>query len=333
MQTVSDDFRRAGQEQGLANAVASCLGIRAGTWLENETSRYLHGGSRLQRGWFSFAVRLVLKRPRELTRSLALLLDRGPKPRTNPERFKEFLEVFRSDVALQEKVIRMRVEAETRGHKEFLLQRRCSLPAERNAPSDARTNAELRALDFLERYPGEIDAYFERWSSVSDLSVVLAVQIFVSWANEKLGAAALGFRLCPDRLTSSFRLVPRELHDALSRRSGCVDLRLVTPDTTMSAFFVAQITKPGIGPQPEKWIETVDLIDQLACAHLLSLFQQCPVCGRWMYVLHSRRTYCSNKCKYRRWTGTSQGKERRRKASAAYRKRFRQDTRKKGLRT
>jgi predicted nucleic acid-binding Zn ribbon protein len=66
----------------------------------------------------------------------------------------------------------------------------------------------------------------------------------------------------------------------------------------------------------------VDLIDRLAFAGVLERFIKCPVCGRWMYASNPRRDYCSDKCRYSVWMKTPKGLEKRRRASAVWRKRF-----------
>jgi len=336
MRIVCDDLAEAAEERWLADCVTSFLGIERSVWLEEEVGRNLRNQSPGRRDWFSFTLSLILKRrPMDLSADGPATqpgLSTGPERRTNSERytrFVRFIRTFHSDQALASEVIALRVEAENRERGEFFAQRRRSFLAmeERGDLAKAKVDTRLRALDFFEEYPAEVDAYFAMLESVSELSAVLAIHVFTRWVNEKLETSGLGFRLALDRLTSSYRLIPRELHSKYDP-SNSIELRLVTPDSTLSACFIAYMTRPGILERVEKWIEAMDLIDQLACAHVLNLFRRCRVCRRWMFILHSRRAYCSGKCRYKLWAGTPGGRQRGRKASAAYRRRFREATRK-----
>ncbi len=326
---ICDDVRERSKEAWLTSVLADLMKTRVSDHFSDAVAEYVHGGSPVkEKPFFGLVTSLVVGHANQL--DLGRTRPQTIRPQgASLKRMTEVWAALRPDGQLLDRVIRLRDDAERHGRTQSALSRRRSVEelARSGTFTPDEATRELEAVEFFERNSAEIDLWFAFLEQIGDIAIVLALRIFGRWVNEKLQEEGLSFRVAPDRLTSTYRLVPVELYARLDRPHS-TELRLVEPRTTLSASFIAYITKLGMSGRLEEWVGAVDLIDQLAFDGVLDLIDQCRVCGRWMLVLTSRRTYCGGQCRYKLWARTPKGKEKRRRASAAWRRRFSEEIRK-----
>jgi hypothetical protein len=322
MKVIAADLRQVGDEGWLADVVGSCHEVGQGPRVKEPVAEYLRKSPGVQRGlWFTCATLLLLGRAKHVrTQTSGGCAYRGSA--TNQRSLSHLLNLFASDVKSPD-VVGLWFDMKEHGNDSFFAERRRilgSLEKGGNSSTEA-VGTELKALEFLEKNLAEVDLFLSNIVRCEDFSVRLGVQVFERWIDRKLKAEGFGFRLLLDRRTSTYRVVPREACSNADRPDR-VELRLISPHTVLSACLIAYLTRLGLQGRVEGWIEAVDLIDRLAFGGVLELVLRCPVCGRWMYALHSRREYCGDKCRYKVWAKTPKGRDRRRKASADYRRRI-----------
>lgn len=320
MREVCHDVKANGRGRWLDNLIAEILNVHFNAPLRAAVSEFVEGVSPVGMNWWG-ATAFILFAER-------LTAAGGQAPSFAPEvrrirvtHMRSLLRSLQSDPRLLEDVVRLTVIRGRRVASSAALER-ASSPPDRH-----RSIPESRAEKFCERFSAEIDAFLECADRVSDFAITLAVKIFEHWINGKLESDGFNFRIGIDRLTSTYRMIPLEIYTRLIRPER-MELRLVAPATVVSARLIAYVSRLGLTERHEDWIDTVELVDRLSFPGVLSLIRPCPVCGRWMFASTERRVYCSDRCRYREWAATPQGKERRRRASADYRKRFTEETRK-----
>lgn len=241
-----------------------------------------------------------------------------PQQGVSPRRMVSLLRAFRSHEGLLDAAVRFRIF----GRTGFL----SGSPGGSDASGCSYPADEGKIARFIKRFSAEIEAFFAWSDDVSNLAVLLAVRIFNRWINDRLQANRLAFRLLTDSITATYRLTPEELYARLCS-SQRTELHIVRPCTVLSACFLMYVTERALPGRLGDWIDAVSLIDKLAFPGVLSLVRPCPVCGHWMVAASGRRTFCSGRCRYKVWAATPTGREKRRKASADFRKRRREETR------
>ena len=337
MNIITTDVRRNHQKRWLEDVIAShtklertqLAGAGIDDYLDNAT------GSE-QRPWLG--VGMSLSQCRAIQRMTEKrngpdaekfrALEREANIEATVQRIGELVKMLAFDRELREAVVRYRCEIKEYGRDELIAWHHRALESlSKDATSSKeRLARETKALGLIERYATEIELWFPMLDGWADYSVRLAVQIFESWINQQLLAAGFSFSLFLDRTTSTYRVVPPEVYTS-PRRTESRDFCLVRTRTLLSARLIAYLTLSGIGNRLQEWIDGVELIHSLAFARVLTQILRCRICGRWMYVLHSRREYCGDACRYKLWAKTSLGKEKRRQASSAWRKRFSEEVR------
>jgi hypothetical protein len=325
MDIIRTDLRQDGDHPWLETAVTSCLSVQRGPWLEKAAQEFVTGAS--PPGitvWHRFATNVDFERALQLA-SKSSYVPSVVVSKADATRIWEAIEAFASDEELGRDVIALRREMKGHSERRFLEERRRTIHA--MATRDPKcTVRSLRALDFYEANLAAINLWLDSCDGRSDNSVCLAIQIFERWVDRKLKMAGLSFRLVLDRAASNYRIIPSEACIRLDHPDH-VELRIIFRHTVLSACLIAYLTLQGIEGRIAEWVEVVDLIDRLAFAGVLERFIKCTVCGRWMYALNRRRDYCGDKCRYSVWAGTPKGKEKRRRASSAWRKRFSEEVR------
>jgi len=322
MKVITADLRQVGDDGWLADAVGSCLEVGRGPWVKEAVTEYLYKASGGQKGlWFTCATLLLLGRVKQV-RTQTSGRPAFPGSATSHRPLGHLLDFFASHDKSLGSVVSLWVDMKKHGNGSFLAERRRILRCLAKDGNSSRewVDGELKALEFLETNLAEIDLFFSHIARCEDFSIRLGVQVFERWIDRKLKAEGFGFRLLLDRRTSTYRVVPCEACSNADRPDR-VELRLICPHTVLSACLIAYLTPPGLQGRVEGWIEAVDLIDRLAFGGVLELVLRCPVCGHWMYAMHSRREYCGDKCRYKLWAKTPKGKDTRKKASAAFRRR------------
>ena len=325
MDIIRTDLRQAGDHPWLETAVTSCLNVQGGPWLEQAVQEFVTGASPPEiTVWHRFATKVDFERAFQLA-SKSSYVPSVVVSKADATAIWEAIEAFSSDEELGRDVIALRHEMKGHSEQRFLEERRRTIHA-MGARDPKYTVRSLRALDFYDANLAAINLWLDSCDGRSDNSVCLAIQIFERWVERKLKMAALGFRLVLDPRVSTYRFIPSEACTKLDDPIQ-VELRIIYPHTVRSAYLIAYLSLQGIEGRVAEWVEVVDLIDRLAFAGVLERFIKCPVCGRWMYALNPRRDYCGDKCRYSVWARTPKGKEKRRRASSAWRKRFSEEVR------
>lgn len=315
MLEVCHDLKANGSGRSLDKLIAEILNLHLTPSLRAAVNEFVEGVSPRVTNWWGTTAFIIF------AERLRVVGGQGPSFAPEVRRIRPLLRSFQSDPRLLEDVVRFTV---IRGR---IVDSSAPLESASSSIERHRSIPDARARKFCERFASEIDVFLKCADQVSDFAITLAAKIFEHWINGKLKSDSFSFRMGIDRLTSTYRMVPLEIFARLIRHERA-ELRIVTPATLVGARFVAYVTRLGILEQKEDWIDTVDLVDRLSFPGVLSLIHPCPVCGRWIFATTERRIYCSDRCRYIGWAATAQGKERRRSASANYRKRFGEDVRK-----
>lgn len=307
------------QDKGclLKGLIAKILKMELGPTASESIGNFADGHSSGKgRSWGGVAAALLSERTK-----VAML---GHDPRAMPQqgvsarRMASLLRAFRSHEDLLDAAVRFRVL----GRRGFL----SGSPSGSDAPGSSYPADEGKIARFIKRFSAEIEAFFAWSDDVSNHAVLLAVQIFNRWINDRLQANRLAFRLLTDSITATYRLTSEERYARLCS-SQRTELHIVRPCTVLSACFLMYVTERVLPGRLGDWIDAVSLIDKLAFLGVLSVVRPCPVCGHWMVAASGRRTFCSGRCRYKVWAATPTGREKRRKASADSRKRRREETR------
>lgn len=328
MAIVITDLRRHGEPDLLEGAIASFLQAERGPWLTEAVDQYLDGRpSDNEIPWYTFAYKARVRWACQRIR-LGFKVPENPVLRTDVEGIFRVMDMLVSDAGLFASVFRCRQDMKRHKDATFFDRQRVRLRAldAVAGSSAAGIEQELKALDILEEHSSRIDRYFDDLAAESDSALDLAMRVFDCWVERRLKTHNLTFRLILNGRTSTYALVPSQACNRLDR-PDCVELRIIRPRTLLSACLIAYLTLPGLKDRVEEWVEAVGLIDRLAFVDGLGGILRCRACGSWMWALRARRDFCDSRCRYKLWAKTRRGKEKRRMASAAYRRRYSEEVR------
>jgi hypothetical protein len=233
MDIIRTDIRQAGAQRWLETAVASCLNVQGGPWLEQTVQKFVMEASTPEtRVWGDFVTVVDFQRALQLA-SKSSYVPSVAVSKADANRMWDAIVAFASDEELGKDVIALRHEMKGHSEQRFLQERRRTIHA--MATRDPKyTVRSLRALDFYEANLAAINLWLDSSDRLSDNSVSLAIQIFERWLERKLKMAALGFRLVLDPRISTYRFIPSEacakLDDPIQ-----VELRIIYPHTVRSA--------------------------------------------------------------------------------------------------
>lgn len=305
------------------HALAQFLAVADAPWLHEVSRRFCKGSDKGEGGSWNAVVFWVVVRSALAQSEGTRSEKREEGPACDGADTRVRWPLLNCDEELRGEVIWLHHQMKKHHGNGFFEECRASIRSsiDRGYLGEATGLRDLRALEYLEVNLDGIENEFTLDDILEDSSIVAAVQIFDQWVHQKLRAAGVEFRLVLDRLTSTFRLVPPEACGRLNDPNH-VEIRHIEARTVLSACLISYLTLSGIQGRIEEWVDAVGLIDRLGFADVLERFFRCPVCARWGYAVYTRRDYCSNKCRYRVWMKTPKGLEKRRKASAAWRKRY-----------
>lgn len=327
MKVLASGLRAANDDLWFAAVVAECLNVHEDPWLRETTQQFVISDMNAgKRRWPEYVFSVILH---SLSRSSEITpASTTPRSCADSTHVRPITAVLARDDELLQRVIGLYFEIQKRGAPGFFeeYRRRVHSYTTSGVFTDEWCQRELRALELLETHLVEIGGEFELTNKIADISIRAAIQVFDRWVHQRLNTAGLSCRLVLDRLTSTYRLVPPEACRRLDDPNH-LELRYIQPRTVLSACLIAYLTLPGIDGRVEEWVEGVGLIDRLGFADVLGHLLRCPVCGRWVYAVYTRRDYCGDKCRYRVWMKTPKGLEKRRRASSAWRSRFSEEIR------
>jgi hypothetical protein len=329
MKVIARSLREPADFLWFTNAAAQFLKVGESPWLQQAALKFATSDSnRKERSWYSFVFSATIHSTVQRSND-PRATDPNQRPITGAGPSRPAWPLLLCDEELGERVVTFHERMKRHqgpGFFDGLRRGIRSLMDRGYLPKDSGL-LDLRAVDYLEANLVEIERELKLDDILADLSIVAAVEIFDLWVHRKLKSVGISFRLVLDRLTSTYRLVPPEACGSLDNPNH-IELRYVEACTVFSACLIAYLTLPGIDGRVEEWVEAVGLIDRLAFSGVLERFFRCPVCSSWGYAVYTRRDYCSDKCRYRVWMKTPKGLEKRRRASAAWRKRFSEEIRK-----